>query len=595
MMKTLLWTVLALMAVSVTFVSLAGNADEELTNTEFSVEVADFIKTYHSGNIGTKGHTEESNPFLPGIIGRTNGHEIDFSVYSPADFALCKDGRFFLKFNDLSKLQGCLRSLEVNPHVIYAIQDELVYSNEDNQKDLQATDHLSWGPSQLEVDSYAEYLSTKETQDLSIVAVIDSGAAALDFNSERLIQGYDFVDNDFDTTNDTHPSSHGTFLSSIIVDCTPNLPVKVMPVRVLSSITGSLMNIINGIYYAVDEGADVINISLGGKLRDCQAVDDAILYAYAHNVSVVVCSGNEHDDTKAYCPAHNSTAITVSAVNSDLSFASGFSNYGNEVDVCAPGVDILGYNSRGTLKSDSGTSMSAAFISACVAMMKLEYPYLNPVQIDTLLKSASMDLGDEGKDLYYGWGFPKLDRLTKMATVPVSGIQIENVLELRIGEIHQISYKLYPENASDQEVHWRSSDEGVATVSEGFVQAVSVGRATIEVRTNDGGYSAFCNIVIHPSHPNGLSIISLPNKLSYRYGEPLNLDGLVLEAQYSDGLFLLVNIADCEISGYDAKRVGDQQVVVNYQGQQVVFSIRVNRSWWQKILRVLFFIWLFEQ
>ena len=592
-MKKLLFVVLILTALSTSFVVVAKNESIQLSNTDFAIAVADSVQNYCFESFGTKGIAGKSE--LLGIMGKTDESKIDFSSFAPQSIALCKDGRFFLRFNDLETLQGCLRSLEVEPCVKYVIQDELIYACEEERLESSESNHLSWGPAQLETDQYAQHLLSTGVKKDTTVAIIDSGAANIEFVSDRLVQGYDFVDNDTDTSNDTHPSSHGTFLSSIVVDCTPDLPVKIMPIRVLSSVTGSLFNVINGIYYAVDEGVDVINVSLGGKLRECQAVDDAIMYAYQHNIPVAVCSGNEHDDTQAYCPAHNSTAITVSAVDSELHFASGFSNFGEVVDVCAPGVDILGYNARGVQKTDSGTSMSAAFISACVAMIKMEYPFINPLQVDDFLKRSTMDLGEAGWDSYYGWGFPKLSQLSHIQSIPVRGIITEQSMDVQVGSSCQIPYRIIPENASDQKVQWLSSDENVVIMSDGMLFAVSIGTANIEVRTNDGGYTAFCKITVHPSQAESLSIVSLPYKLSYTYGEPLDLNGLVLEAKYSDDSFTQINADDCEIVGYDAKRIGDQSVVVKYQEQQAFFSVRVNRNWWQKILRILFFIWLFEK
>ena len=95
----------------------------------------------------------------------------------------------------------------------------------------------------------------------------------------------------------------------------------------------------------VEQGADVINLSLGGPKTSSTVLDEAIESAVAKGVTVVVSAGNESSDAKYYCPSHLGTergVICVGAVDSSDKQAY-FSNYGNSVDIKAPGVNIKAY------------------------------------------------------------------------------------------------------------------------------------------------------------------------------------------------------------------------------------------------------------
>ncbi len=117
---------------------------------------------------------------------------------------------------------------------------------------------------------------------------------------------------------------------------------SLMAVKVLSdSGSGSWQSVAQGIVYAADNGADVINMSLGGPSRGGRTVvDDAIDYAVAHDVIIVVAAGNSNQDAMSFTPANNPHVITVAAIEPDGN-RTDFSNWGPKIDVGAPGRGIL--------------------------------------------------------------------------------------------------------------------------------------------------------------------------------------------------------------------------------------------------------------
>ncbi len=373
----------------------SANIELAENNTEFALEAAEIINNAGADSVDFR------------VIGKTKNLTFNFESFGASDAVLSADGRFVLQFESEKELLECLENLKSNTDTVYAERDIEIYTEA-----LEETERLSWGTDAIEAHTYAESLVFSQGSE-AVVAIVDSGCEDIDFIKDKIVKGFDLVDNDEDATNDTSTDSHGTFLASIITDCTRGIPVKIMPVRVLSSKSGSLINAVNGIYYAVDNGADVINISLGGVLDDCSSLDDALKYAEDKGVCVVVCAGNSKSDIANYCPAHIETAITVTSVNDKNEFSASFSNFGDRVDLAAPGEKIIGYNALGEIKTLSGTSMSAAFVSAAAAMYVLDNPGCTPAKVRDSLANSTEDFGEPGWDKYYGHGILRLGKLAE--------------------------------------------------------------------------------------------------------------------------------------------------------------------------------------
>ncbi|MHB2021041.1 MAG: S8 family peptidase, partial [Candidatus Xenobia bacterium] len=186
-----------------------------------------------------------------------------------------------------------------------------------------------------------------------VVAVIDTGVAyeeygdkfhrCEDFKPETFVPGHNFCNNS-PHANDDH--AHGTHVAGTIAEATNNgigavglaPDAKIMPVKVLSANGGgSIGNIADGIRWAADHGADVINMSLGGPFGP-PALRKACSYAAKRHVVIVCASGNNKSTNVGY-PAAFPECIAVSAVRDDntLTF---YSNRGKRIDIAAPGGDL---------------------------------------------------------------------------------------------------------------------------------------------------------------------------------------------------------------------------------------------------------------
>jgi thermitase len=226
-----------------------------------------------------------------------------------------------------------------------------------------------------------------------IVAVIDSG---IDMNHPDLksliVKPYNAISPGQPPYDDV---GHGTHVAGIVGAMTNNnlgvaslsKGVAIMPVKVGDRYTLSSIDIANGIYYAVDHGASIINISIGGGYS--QYVEEACNYAYEKGVLVIAAAGNEstNDPLGSYPAAHNNV-LAVAAYDSSTGEIAGFSNYGDWVSVAAPGVDILSTIPGGYYDLD-GTSMAAPMVTSLAAMLKSQDPTLSSNQIRWMIEYSS--------------------------------------------------------------------------------------------------------------------------------------------------------------------------------------------------------------
>ena len=159
--------------------------------------------------------------------------------------------------------------------------------------------------------------------------------------------------------------------------------------------------------YAVDNGAAIINLSLGwNDEEDHTAVTDAITYAADKGVTLVAAAGNRYGPV--WFPARLEMVLAVSAI--DQYDQNVYSAYGPELDLVAPGSGstrddfILTTSSDGRYTFNKGTSLSAAMVSGVAALLLSEQPHLNSKQVAAYLTGRADDLGDPGRDDLFGYG-----------------------------------------------------------------------------------------------------------------------------------------------------------------------------------------------
>jgi len=326
-----------------------------------------------------------------------------------------------------------------------------------------------------------------------IVALIDTGVDYTHpFLKDRIVNGYDFIDNNGTSPMDFH--FHGTHIAGIIVNTTP-ANVKIMPIRAINEDgKGYDSDIAQGIRFAVDNGADIINLSFGGE-EFSPYLADAIDYALSKNVPIVAASGNDGADTKNFYPASEEKIIVVSATDQNDNIAD-FSNTGASIDVSAPGVAILSSMPGQGFANMSGTSMATPFISGLAAMLKLEEPTRSIQDIEHLLKRYVDDRGVSGWDPIYGEGIVNLasyDEVLKPLIVSKEDVS-------SITQTDTTKYIPFPEQR-DVPLHAKLAITFDRQLTDGDVVDIKVYRGDKEVQTSLTSTIEKQEVVVSPTRP----------------------------------------------------------------------------------------------
>ncbi len=244
-----------------------------------------------------------------------------------------------------------------------------------------------------------------------IIGIVDAGVYADHPDLKgRLLPGYNFVANNTSPTDDS-PSQHGTIVSVLaagrgndgVGEAGVAWDVKILPVKVINNAgDGNSSAVANGIRWAADHGATVINLSLGGP-DFSQSVAREIGYARSRNVTVIAAAGNEPNE-RDY-PADDQNVITVGASDESNNPAN-FTSAVNKVDLAAPGVKIAVYlpEKSSDLYVTSGTSFSAPIVTGIVALMQSVRPGLRQEEALSALKNTARDIGTPGPDAQSGAG-----------------------------------------------------------------------------------------------------------------------------------------------------------------------------------------------
>jgi len=336
--------------------------------------------------------------------------------------------------NNLS-VEETLFALKRNPDVEYAEPNYIAYIAEtpnDSLFDYQYALYNSGqdigppgspqGEERADIKATSTWEETKGDEDI-IIAILDTGVDLNhpDLNDKIYSSGYDFVNDDADATDD---NAHGTHVAGIAAAETHNSEgiagvawnCKILPVKVLDALgLGYSYDVADGIIWAADNGADVMNISLGLPIESL-FLEDAVKYAYDKDIVIVAAAGNyepwESSDVW-YPAAYDDYCLAVAATDyNDL--RPSWSSFGPEVDVAAPGARIISAVPTWLWGPDyipyawgDGTSMAAPHVAGLAALIKSVKPSLTAAQIMNVIRYSADDVNfvnNLGVDNYIGYG-----------------------------------------------------------------------------------------------------------------------------------------------------------------------------------------------
>ena len=248
-----------------------------------------------------------------------------------------------------------------------------------------------------------------------VIAIVNSG---ISFDhpefAGRIVPGYDFANDDADPSDD---NGHGTHVAGIAAAAGDNgegiagmcWQCSIMPVKVIGrSGSGSDVEVADGIRFAVDNGARIINLSLGGS-RAAPLLREAVRYAVDHNVLVVAAAGNEYDEGNPIAfPAAYDEVLAVAATDENDQHAP-FSNVHPYVDIAAPGWNIASTWADIAFPPVPylvlpGTSMSSPYVAGLAGLLLSLNPNLDVNALRNTITATADDVGEPGVDWSFGAG-----------------------------------------------------------------------------------------------------------------------------------------------------------------------------------------------
>jgi len=397
-----------------------------------------------------KVRSEPNEPFVPTGSASLDASMARFNVQAAVplfdtalgDSALKQDlglSRIYvLTLPPSSDLQDALSAFSADPAVEYAELDFIGYgagTPDDQWFDYQWNLHntgQSGGEPDADVDAPEAWdISLGVTS--TVLAIIDTGVD-LDHPdlAEKVAPGYDFVNSDA-TPQDDH--GHGTHVAGVAAAATDNATgvagmcpaCRIMPLKALDSDNSGFYSWwADAIEYAVDNGANVINMSLGGTGYS-QALRDAVLYAYQAHVPIVAAMMNDGDATPYYPAVFTETIAVGSTDRHDDRWSS--SNFGDHIDLVAPGVSIWSTTWDDAYATRNGTSMAAPHVAGVLGLVHSVRPGYTVEELRGVLRATADDQvgpaneDKKGWDSYFGSGRLNAARATRYV-VPPAGVTI---------------------------------------------------------------------------------------------------------------------------------------------------------------------------
>ncbi|PZU87607.1 MAG: hypothetical protein DI529_06720 [Chryseobacterium sp.] len=385
------------------------------------------------------------------------------------------------------------------------------------------------GTVKADADTDMELAWDIETGDPNLtVAVIDSGfrmahpelagriwknpndpVDGIDNDGNGLIddyQGWDYVNNDNNPTDD---HGHGTNCSGIVLSganngigyAGVNWNSKLMVLKALNANnSGTYSAMTNSIYYAVDNGAKVISMSIGGSSFS-QALKNAVDYAYNHNVVFVACMMN-YNNNVVYYPAAFENVIAVGSTNPDDYRTSPFfwdttsgSNYGNHIDVVAPGNFIYGLSSTSDTNYNSywgGTSQATPLVAGLASLILSKNNSLTVNEVRDIINTSADDLvgnpneDTPGFDIFMGYGRVNAFKAMQKAQQTLNVSDFNNIKDIQIINPVKESLSLLSDKVLDKATIFIYSFDGKKILDKNVV--INKGHNNIVLPIGKGNY-----------------------------------------------------------------------------------------------------------
>jgi thermitase len=351
-----------------------------------------------------------------------------------------------------------------HPLVLHAEPNYLAYAD---GSDLNSSDTYWLKQWNMRRVVAAEAWPLSAVQGQIVVAVPDSGVDRGHADlGPYFLTGYDFVNGDSNPADDY---GHGTHVTGILAAQSDNARgvagvapgVSILPLKVLNSVgAGTYANIAAAIQYASSNGADIINLSLGGSAHS-SILEQAVLDAYDAGCLLIASAGNQGQAGVNY-PARYAEVLAVAATDHYDRWPS-YSNWGPEVDLAAPGgtaTDQIWSTWPGGYNWEHGTSMACPHVSGAAALMWAANPTLTAIDIAGILRQTADKVGQfsyaGGRNSYLGYGRLNVHEALRQALPPSLSAQPSRLLFLGDRQHAPAAQRLSLSNDSRQALQWQA-------------------------------------------------------------------------------------------------------------------------------------------
>jgi parallel beta-helix repeat protein len=354
------------------------------------------------------------------------------------------DSIYKLTFSEDADIQSIIKTYQKDPNIEY-VEPNYIYKlflvpndpyfdiqwalNQSNDCDIDAPDawNISTGSSDIVIaviDTGVDWEHEDLADNIWVNTAETVNGEDTDANSyiDDII-GWDFYNGD-NNPRDDH--GHGTHCAGIIGAVGNNSTgisgvcwnISIMPLKALSSYgSGNADDLSEAIYYATNNGANIISMSWGGYYESL-TIKSAIEYAYSNNVVLVAAAGNDNINSNTY-PAAYDQVISVAATDKSHAKAY-FSNWGSWIDIAAPGVDIWSTLPYNEYENYSGTSMSCPFVAGIAGLILSKNSSLSNIQIKNILKTSANLINPMTSDHYIGMGCVNAYNALLNDTIPLA-------------------------------------------------------------------------------------------------------------------------------------------------------------------------------
>lgn len=575
---------------------MAYGTEEEITKTatEFSGELESFLmdNSQYSSTVESPDGDESENDTI------INTNRLIVSTYSnePIENQFgavgCLEG-----FNNWHILQYACEDDTTAAYEYYASQDYVDYVELDeiikfeeeeaseNIVETYSSDYesLSWGADRVESVSAINTLKKAKLGSQTIVAVIDSGVDASHsfFTDEssnvcRILNGNRPKDNAPDPNQSNY--SHGTKVAGVIIDNTPS-NVLIKPYNYYYYFNGTTVTLATEIESAVNDNVDVINMSLGDYIEK-ESVKKAVKAAIDKGIVVVASAGNDGVDAYNHYPSNYPDVISVAALNSSNKPWSNTSNgkktnYGNSIDISAPGSLIKTTVPGGGYETDGGTSMAAPFVSSAAAILKSTNKNISPARICEILKlSAYKPSGwTSNYASKYGAGIVNYYNMLEHVTMPEPTITLGSNDKISITSAAGSNAKYYYTTNGTNPTTSSTKYTGSFSVPSGAksIKAIAVVDGIIKSSVAEYPIQYHTQITV-----------------GYKCKQKLDLPDNAKNINYSVSDKSIVSVEDGQIRGL---KPGETIITVTMNANRIYyFHVSVEFTWWQFFHQIIYIL-----